>query len=165
MLTIAGALASANAAIRGDSAAILKKMAVLEKLTEAANKKAFGAMRKLQDENQNYNYGEQQVTAETIIQPYVCTTATVYGVDGQGGEGGEQNQNAYNNGGYSAKPTVSYLSFAAVSDANNNGYEFLYGENDEYITTLAAYLQAIGTSYCEERANLCEDCENMENFW
>mmetsp|Transcript_11957 Transcript_11957/g.17175 ORF Transcript_11957/g.17175 Transcript_11957/m.17175 type:complete len:526 (-) Transcript_11957:116-1693(-) len=162
MLTIAGALAAANAAstTRGDAAKTLKKMALMQKFTDTVNKKAFGGFtRRLQDEDeQNYEYGEQEeVTAETIIQPYMCVTATVY-------NGNNNNNNNANANGSSAKPTISYLSFVGATDANNNGYEYLYGNNDEYMTTLSAYLQAIGTSWAEERAQLCDDCEMMEKF-
>ena len=155
MLTIAGALAAANAAaIRGDATKTLKKMALMQKFTDAANKKAFGAIRRLQDGDEYYN--AEEVTAETVIQPYMCVTAKVY-------MGGNNNANAYASS--SSAPTQSYLSFVGATDANNNGYEYLYGENDEYMTTLSAYLSAIGSSWAEERANLCDDCEQMENFW
>jgi len=154
MLTIAGALAAANAAaIRGDATKTLKKMALMQKFTDAANKKAFGAIRRLQDGDEYYN--AEEVTAETVIQPYMCVTAKVY-------MGGNNNANAYASS--SSVPTQSYLSFVGATDANNNGYEYLYGENDEYMTTLSAYLSAIGSSWAEERANLCDDCEQMENF-
>jgi len=162
MLTIAGALAAANAAaIRGDAAKTLKKMALMQKFTDAANQKAFGTIRRLQDdEEMNYYNAEEEVTAETVIQPYMCTTAKVY----MGGNNNGDNANANNAYASSAVPTISYLSFVGATDANNNGYEYLYGENDEYMTTLSAYLSAIGSSWAEERANLCDDCEQMENF-
>jgi hypothetical protein len=155
IVTIAGALASANAAaIRGDAA--LKKLAVMQQFNNSVNKKTFGATRRRLDQNQN----NQEVTAETVLQPYVCTTATVYM-----GNNGDNGGNYYYNNGSSAKPTISYLSFTSVNDQNDGGYEYLYGNSDEYITTLALYLQAIGVSYAEEKANLCEDCEDMESFW
>ena len=167
IVTIAGALASANAAtIRGDAA--LKKLAVMQKFTNSVNKKTFGATRRRLDQNQNNQEDQYQeneeVTAETVLQPYVCTTATVYM-----GNNGDNGGNYYYNNGSSAKPTISYLSFTSVNDQNvdqnNGGYEYLYGNSDEYITTLALYLQAIGVSYAEEKANLCEDCEDMQSFW
>jgi len=159
IVTIAGALASANAAaIRGDAA--LKKLAVMQQFTNSVNKKTFGATRRRLDQNQN----NQEVTAETVLQPYVCTTATIYM-----GNNGDNGGNSYYSNGSSAKPTISYLSFTSVNDQNvdqnNGGYEYLYGNSDEYFTTLALYLQAIGVSYAEEKANLCEDCEDMESFW
>lgn len=164
MLTIAGTIASANAAIRGDATKVLKKMALMQKIADAANKKAFGTIRRL-EENQNYNYNGGEVTAETIIQPYMCVTANVYGYNADGGDGEENNNGGNYYSSSSGKPTMSYLSFAAASDANNNGYEYLYGDNDEYMTTLPNYLRAIGTAWAEERAQLCDDCESMENFW
>mmetsp|Transcript_12662 Transcript_12662/g.21565 ORF Transcript_12662/g.21565 Transcript_12662/m.21565 type:complete len:523 (+) Transcript_12662:97-1665(+) len=162
MLTIAGALAAANAAaIRGDATKTLKKLALMQKITDAANKKAFGAIRRL-DENMNYYNDAEEVTAETVIKPYMCVTAKVYMGGNNNGDGENNNANAYASS--SSVPTLSYLSFVGATDANNNGYEYLYGDNDEYMTTLPAYLSAIGTSWAEERANLCDDCEQMENF-
>lgn len=167
MLTIAGALAAANAAsTRGDAARSLKTMALMQKVTDELNKKAFGGFdRRLQDEdNMNYEYNQEEITAETIIQPYMCVTATVYnGNNNANNDANENNANAYAYS--SAKPTISYLSFVGATDADNNGYEYLYGNNDEYMTTLSAYLQAVGTSWAEEKAELCEDCEMLENFW
>lgn len=173
MLTIAGAIASANAAIRGDSTKALKKMALMQKIADAANKKTFGVIRRLEAEgeeaqNGNYEYGE--VTAETIVQPYMCVTANVYGYQAAEEEGGEEedennNANRYSSSSSWGKPTVSYLSFVGVNDDDNNGYNYLYGDSDEYMTTLPEYLRAIGTAWAEERAQLCDDCEMMENFW
>jgi hypothetical protein len=167
ILAIVGALASANAAaIRGDAAA-LKKLAVMQQFTNAFNKKTFGVTRRLDAEanaeNNGQNQGNQEVTTETVIQPYVCTTATVY-------TGNEYGFYGYNQNGASSKPTVSYLSFMSkngqANNANNanNAYGD-YGDYDEYMTTLSAYLSAVGVSYANERANLCEDCEDMESFW
>lgn len=167
MLTIAGALAAANAAaIRGDATKTLKKLALMQKITDAANKKAFGVIRRLQDEEDeegNQYYDQAEVTAETVIQPYMCVTAKVYMGNNNGDGENNNNANAYASSSTSY-PTMSYLSFVGATDSNNNGYEYLYGQNDEYMTTLSAYLSAIGVSWAEERANLCDDCMNMENF-
>ncbi len=197
MLTIAGALAGANAAstTRGVSTKTLKKLAAMQQFTDALNKNAFGGFaRRLQDEdenqedqNQNMEYEEdEELSAETVVQPHMCVTAKVY--DGENEE--NQNQNNWNqekyeyggnynadeeaeananyanaNGNYQAKPTVSYLSYQAATYENDNGYYYEYGNNDEYMTTLSSYLQAIGTSWAEERAQLCDDCMMLEGFW
>lgn len=153
MLTIAGALATANAAsFRGDATATLKKMAIMQKVADAANKNAFGAVRRL--ENNAY------ITDETIIQPLTCITAKVYVAQG-GGEGEGENQNMYSSG---DGPYMSYLTYQGETAASNNGYEYVYGQDDEYLVTLNDYLVAIGSSWAEERANLCDDCANMQNF-
>jgi len=131
IVTIAGALASANAAtIRGDAA--LKKLAVMQKFTNSVNKKSFGATRRRRlDQNQNNQEDQYQeneeVTAETVLQPYVCTTAK------------------------SSGGLVSYISF-------------IDGGGAEYITTLSSYLEAIGESYAEELANLCNECDLFEDY-
>lgn len=198
MLTIAGALAAANAAstTRGVSTKTLKKMAAMQQFTVALNKKAFGGFtRHLQDEDenqegqdQNMEYeDEEELSDETVVRPHMCVTAKVY--DGENEE--NQNQNNWNqekyeyggnynadeeadaeananyanaNGNYQAKPTVSYLSFNTATVEDNDGYEYYYGNKDEYMTTLSSYLQAIGSSWAEERAQLCDDCMMLEGF-
>ena len=62
-------------------------------------------------------------------------------------------------------PYMSYLTYQGETAASNNGYEYVYGQDDEYLVTLNDYLVAIGSSWAEERANLCDDCSNMQNFW
>lgn len=155
MLTIAGALATANAAsFRGDATATLKKMALMQKFTDAANKNIFGAARRL---NENNAY----VTDETVIQPKVCMTVKAWGVDGEGGGDGDNQNNG--NSGYG--PYISYLTYTSETSTNTGDYEFTYGADDEYVTLLSSYLAAVGSAWAEEKANLCDDCANMQNFW
>jgi len=82
-LTIAGALASANAAIRGDAALKLKKM---QKLSNAVNKNAFRVVRRMNEEEEGdvdeeaadqYQY-QYQYNDEGGVKPYMCVTATLY---------------------------------------------------------------------------------------
>lgn len=185
LLTIACAVASANAAIRGDTAA--GKEALMRKITDAANKKAFGALRRLEGQQQqqeeeedeyeqNGEYeDEEEVSSETKLQPFMCVTAKVYNYNADGGEGedaeeGEENNNNYNynaaNADYAVdgQATMSYLSFTSVENAEEDGQNVMYGNAQEYMTTLPTYLSAIGTAWAEEQAQLCEDCEIMQDF-
>ena len=183
LLTIACAVASANAAIRGDTAA--GKKVLMRKITDAANKKSFGALRRLEGQQQqeeeeedeyeqNGEYeDEDEVSSETKLKPFMCVTANVYGFNADGGEGedaeeGEENNYNYNaNANYASygQATMSYLSFTSAESAEEDGQNVMYGNSQEYMTTLPTYLSAIGTAWAEEQAQLCEDCEIMQDFW
>ena len=156
MLTIAGALATANAssAVRGDAA---KKIALMQKISDAANKKMFEAASKTRRL-------DAYITSETVIQPLTCITAKVYGVEGEaGGEGDAENGGNYNS--MANGPYVSYLTWEGETSATYGDVEYIYGNDDEYVSTLSDYVLAIGSSYAEEKANLCDDCGQMQNFW
>lgn len=155
MLTIAGALATANAssAVRGDAA---KKIALMQKISDAANKNMFEAASKTRRLDGAY------ISSETVIQPLTCITAKVYGVEGEAG----READGENGGNYMANgPYVSYLTWEGETSASYGDVQYIYGGDDEYTSTLADYVVAIGSSYAEEKANLCEDCSQMENFW
>ena len=78
-LTIAGALASANAAVRGDSALKLKKM---QKLSNAVSKNAFRVVRRMNEEEEGdvdeEAADQYQYNNEGGVKPYMCVTATLY---------------------------------------------------------------------------------------
>ena len=142
-LTIAGALASANAAVRGDSALKLKKM---QKLSNAVNKNAFRVDRRMNEDEEGdgdeeaadqYQYednadADQAVDEETGsgVKPYMCVTATLY-------DGG----------------TASFMSFT------NDGAE--------YMTDIGTFIAMRGQMYAQEEANTCEYCEEngMRETW
>ena len=156
ILTIAGALATANAssAVRGDAA---KKIVLMQQIADAANKKMFEAASKTRRLD-----GGAYITSETVIQPRVCITAKVYGYEGEAGGADAENGGNYNtaNG-----PYMSYLTWEGETSASYGDVEYVYGNDDEYTSTLADYVQAIGSSYAEEKANLCDDCAQMQTFW
>jgi hypothetical protein len=143
ILTIAGALASANAAIRGDAALKLKKM---QKLSNAVNKNAFRVVRRMNEEeggdvdeeaNEEGDVDEEaadqyqyQYNDEGGVKPYMCVTATLY-------DGG----------------TASFMSFT------NDGAE--------YMTDIGTFIAMRGQMYAQEEANTCEYCEmeGMRETW
>ena len=69
ILTIAGALASANAAVRGDAALKFKKT---QKLSNAVNKNTSRVVRRM---NEEAVYEEDTGSG---VKPYKCVTATLY---------------------------------------------------------------------------------------
>ncbi len=149
MLTIAGALATANAAsIRGDAA---KKIAIMQKVTDAINKKAF---RRLEENAQNY----QGYAEDTVIQPMTCVTAKVYNAEGANGQNEGQNYG-------STGPYKSYITFSGDTAVTNDGYSYANTATEEYATSLSSYLATIGASAALEQSLLAYDCYVFNNFW
>ena len=148
ILAIAGALVSAKAAvIRGDFAA--QKLAVMQRLTDAANKKAFGVVNRHLEENQDNQNNEEEATSETVLQPNTCITAAVYNGD--------------DDSGFANMATTSYLTFSSAAKTyDENGDAIQSGGNSMYVTTLSGYLSIIGQAWAEERRTICDDCETME---
>jgi hypothetical protein len=134
-ITLLGALASTNAGvIRGNTAA--KKLAIMQKLTEAVNKKSSGAIRRqLAEEEQDYNanYDYQGFTQDTVLTPGVCVTVS--------------KTSAYGN--TVSVPYMTYTTDAGVT----------------YAATLSAYLSGIGASWVAEKEGMCEECQMYEGYW
>ena len=134
-ITLLGALASANAGvIRGNAAA--KKLAIMQKLTEAVNKKPSGAIgRQLAEEEQDYNanYDYQGFTQDTVLTPGVCVTVS--------------KENAYGN-----TVSIPYMTFTT-----DNGVT--------YAVSLSAYLSGIGASWVGEKEGMCEECNTYQSYW
>ena len=135
-ITLLGALASANAGvIRGNTAA--KKLAIMQKLTEAVNKKSSGAIgRQLAEEEQDYNanYDYQGFTQDTVLTPGVCVT-------------------------------VSTTSAYDGSSANKPYMTFNTADGGNYAVSLATYLAEIGASWVAEKEGMCEECQMYEGYW
>eukprot|EP00984_Skeletonema_dohrnii_P013520 scaffold5595_cov71-Skeletonema_dohrnii-CCMP3373.AAC.5 len=137
ILTIAGALASTNAVVRGDAALKLKKM---QKLS-TVNKNAFHVVRRMNEEGDGdeeaadqYQYQDNADADEAVdeetgsgVKPYMCVTATLY-------DGG----------------TASFMSFTQSSGD---------GESAEYITDINSFISMRGQMYAQEMANTCQYCE------
>ena len=137
-ITLLGALASANAGvIRGNAAA--KKLAIMQKLTEAGNKKSSDAIRR-QLEDQNNNAQEQNdnmyegFTQDSELTPNVCVTVS--------------KANAY--GG--STTTTPFMTFNT-------------GDSTNYAVSLASYLSAIGSSWVAEKEGMCDECQMYEGYW
>uniref|UniRef100_A0A7S2VHL8 Uncharacterized protein n=1 Tax=Skeletonema marinoi TaxID=267567 RepID=A0A7S2VHL8_9STRA len=115
-LTIAGALASANAAVRGDAAHKLKKM---QKLSNAVNKDAFRT-RRMEAVDQETGSG---------VKPYKCVTATTY----DGGTASFMSFTQSNGDGESVEYMTdigSYISMLGQMRAQEKAYTCQYCEMD-----------------------------------
>ena len=158
LLTITGALASANAAtIRGDqSSRSLKKIALMRKFTDALNKKARPVTRRLDEQGDQEE--EEEITAETVMTVGYCVSAKVYGYNGD--------NNGDNNANYSGNTaTMSYISFS-TGVGSEYSYDSAYGnQGEEYVTSLDTYLQVVGESYAVEKSSLYSQCAMMASYW
>ena len=136
-ITLLGALASANAGvIRGNTAA--KKLAIMQKLTEAGNKKSSGAIRRqLEEENNNAQDDDNNYegfTEGSVLTPGTCVTVS--------------KTNQYDG----SMSSTSYMTFAT-------------GDGVNHAASLAAYLGEIGASWVEEQKGMCEECRMYEAYW
>lgn len=135
-ITLLGALASANAGvIRGNAAA--KKLAIMQKLTEAGNKKSSGAIRRqLEEENNNAQDDDnlyEGFTEGGVLTPGTCVTVS--------------KANQYDG----STSSTSYMTFAT-------------GDGVSHASSLATYLGEIGASWVQEQKGMCEECQSYEAY-
>ena len=135
-ITLLGALASANAGvIRGNTAA--KKLAIMQKLTEAGNKKSSGAIRRQLEQDNNAQEQDENIyegfTQDGEITPGTCVTVS------------KTNQ-------YGSTSSASYMTFAT-------------GDGVNHVASLATYLGEIGSSWVQEMKDMCEECRVYESYW